>query len=78
MDSWRNPKEPQWVQVADHEGETVVTVQEVGGMARKVANIQNILRCTSEDMTAYEAETTIKRVSVSPTNDGDVIGGLPE
>jgi molecular chaperone DnaK (HSP70) len=73
------PKGAARIQVAieaDHEGETVVMVQEVGGTARKVANILNILNCTAEDVAAYEAEATIKQMS--PTNEGDAIGELPE
>jgi hypothetical protein len=71
------PKGTARIQVAvdvDHKGETVVTVQEVGGTARKVVNIRNILQCPAGDMTAYEAETTIKQVS--PTNQGDTVGEL--
>jgi len=61
---------------ADDEGETVVTVQEVGGTAKKVASIENILTCTAEDVKAYKEEATIKQVS--PTKEGDAIGEIPE
>ncbi|KIM25476.1 hypothetical protein M408DRAFT_331218 [Serendipita vermifera MAFF 305830] len=58
-------------------GSTVVTVEELGGTARKVTSIADPSLCTAEDVTAYEAETTTKQLPKSPNAEG-VIGELPE
>ena len=59
----------------DHEGQTVVTVEELGGNAKEVVSLSSVLNVSREELNQFLAQ--LDREGAQGYSDGQEVGGLP-